>query len=276
MRRLTKLRRRLLLWTGLSCAPFSLLAGAPAQAAVDKSLAACMAESAAITAADEATNAGVDAAAEAADVGLPVMDVGIVLSLNQINANLADLLGPITAIAKSTCDTNDTLSTSAKVTDFVGWTDADDTEPLPAVIPAQIDGTIGLASAPARAVDMENTAAVRAMELNLKDGYAAALADNQLKGLANMEGIGLSGIAAEKVAILAAAKNLEKLKLAGNVKDLVAMQGALLNSVFEAVMRSNIISEQQEVGANQRERFRVNERQMIRDDHLATAKMLAL
>lgn len=260
-------------WKLSLAAAVGLLPAAPALA-VDKSVAACMAESASITGTDEGINGGVDAATEAADVGLPVMDVGIVLGENQINANLSDMMGPLTEIAKSTCDTNDTLSTSANVSDFVGWTEAEDTEPQPALIPMQIDGTRSDATPFARTVDEENTATIRTMELDLKDGYAPALTGNETEGLANMEGMGLTGIESEKLALVAAGKDLEKLKAAGNMKDLVAMQAIVLNHMFEAIMRSNIISQQQEVGAAQRALFDVNQRKMYQDDHLAVSKML--
>jgi hypothetical protein len=262
-------------WSLPTAATLVLAASAPAYA-VDKSLAACIAEMGAITAADEAANAVADAAAQAADVGAPVMDVGIILSLNQVNANLADLLGPLTMTARSTCEMNDTISSSASTTVFLGWTDAEDTEPNPTVIPAQIDGMAGLASPFARTVDSENDLSVKKMELNLKDGYASALVDNELKGLANMEGIGLSGIASEKLGLLTISRNLQKLKTAGNMKDLLAMAAILLNQIDEGIMRSNIIAHQHEIGENQRDRFRLNNRQMIRDDHLAAAKMLAV
>lgn len=243
--------------------------------AMDKSLAACMAEAETLTVANEAINGTVDVAAQVADVGLPVMDAGIVLSLNQVNANLADLIGPVTMIAKSTCDMNDTLSSSPSATAFIGWIDAEDTEPLPTLIPTQIDGTLGLASPMARMVDAENTTSVRLMEANLKDGYSAALLDNQGKGLANMEGTGLTSIANEKLAIVAAAQNVARLKSADNLTDLMAMHGVILNSLYIASMRANIIAQQQDLAAQQRERFHMNQRQMIRDDHLATATLLS-
>jgi hypothetical protein len=269
-----KWRQGVLRWSSPLVAILALAASAPAYA-VDKNLAACIAEMGAITAADEAANAVADAAAQAADVGLPVMDVGIILSFNQVNANLADLLGPITMIARSTCEMNDTVSSSASTTVFLGWTDAEDTEPNPISIPAQIDGMAGLSSPLARTVDSENDLSVKKMELNLKDGYAAALVDNELKGLANMEGIGLSGIASEKQGLLTISRNLQKLKSAGNITDVLAMIGILLSKIDGDMMRSNIIAHQHEIGDNQRERFNINDRQMSHDDHLVAAKRLA-
>jgi hypothetical protein len=261
-------------WSMAVLACSALLIETPAVAA-DKSVAACFLEIGGITAADEAANAVADGVEQAVDIGLPIMAPGILAGLNQVNANLASIEGPLTSIARSTCDLNDTMSNPANPLTFSGWVEGADTEPLPANLSTQIDGTAIASSPEARSADFENEASIKKMEANLKDGYFASHLENEAEGLAAVEGMAISGIAAEKIALAASDRNTLKMKAAGNAKEIAAVQMAQLQILTNAVVRMLIVMHHQNAVESTYHWNDMAPVTMSRDSHLMAAKALA-
>lgn len=261
-------------WSMAALACSTLLISTPA-AAADKSVAACFLEIGGITAAAEAANAVADGVEQAVDIGLPIMAPGILAGLNQVNANLAALEGPLTSIARSTCDLNNTMSTPANPLTFVGWTEGADTEPLPPNLMTQIDGTAVASSPEARSADLENEASIKKMEANLTDGYFAPHLDNEAEGLAAVEGMAMAGIAAEKLALAASERNTIRMKNASDAKEMAAIQMEQTQILTNAVVRVLIEMHHQDAVAST---YRWNDMApmtMSRDSHLMAAKALA-
>lgn len=253
-----------------------ILAGGSARAG---DIPVCAAETAAIDGVDEGVNAAGDAGGDALGaLGLPVSDEGIQEQLNQVNANIAALAGPLYTIASATCSTNNTLSTPPGVTAFTSsWSDGTDPEPDVLTIPTQLEGTTGVASTPmAKEVDVANTATMTAVEAEslLTDSTGALLKD-RTAGLENMQGIALTNIETDKAALLKEDVQKNLLKTSANIKDLLANEGAVQIAMVDVLNRLDESVNQMAANSAQDGLNKANEETLVRDGRTTMANVLA-
>ena len=254
---------------------WSVLAGANARAG---DIPICSAQTAAITGVDEGVNAAGDAAGDILGaLGLPVSDEGIQEQLNQVNANIAALAGPLYTIAASTCSTDNTLSTPPGLSALASsWSDGTDSEPDVLVIPTQLEGTTGVASSPlAKEVDVANTAALTAAQLeSVLTDPAGVLLKNRMDGYENMQGIALTNIAADKAALLKEDVQKNLLKTSANVKDLLANEGAIQIAMVDVLNRLDESVNQMAANAAQKGLNDANEEKVLRNGRSTMADVL--
>jgi hypothetical protein len=260
----------------LALVSFAVCASAPATAAAPD-IAVCAAESALTTAADEGANAAGDAAAVVTGaLGIPVSDEGLQLALSQVNGNLAAMEGPLVTIARSTCETNNTLSSSPSFLSIIPWGQGLDTEPGVLDIPVQIGGLTGISSSPmAKLVEVENTAVVTASEASLSDPEGA-LNGHQSDGLKNMQGIALSNIATAKLFLKEESLQTDRLKAASNITDLLATEGVIQIAAVNALNRIDEDINQLSINAAQIALNHANEEKLLKDDHEKAAVLFAV
>jgi type IV secretion system protein VirB5 len=250
-------------------AGLALFASTPSAA---KSIPVCAAETAAAAGADEAANAAGDVVGDVIGaLGIPVSDEGIQEQLNQANANLAAMTGFLATIAAATCETNNTLSTPPNTLALLGWSQGLDTEPNVLTIPVQVDGGAGVAFSPmAKEAELANAKVVATAEASLKDPEGSLL-DARSDGLKNMQGIGLTNIGTDKAMLKAEALQIERIKTATNIKNLLAVEGMTQIAAVDALNRIDEGVNQLSINTAQIALNTANQERIIRDDHKKTA-----
>ncbi len=269
MKRAIEMKRMARLWAALAVAGWVFLTSGAASAAGIS----CESIFAASEAEEQGINAGVDAAADAADVlGLPVGDAGAQVEDNQINGNLGSIEASLQTITAAVCNSDETISTPSL--SFSTWSQAPDSEPDIADIPAQLDGTTGVATW-AREVSLANSAAVTTAETaSVITDSEASLLEDRTDGHANMFGIALMNMETDKATLAQQEGLIEKIKTADNIKELTALGVAVQGDAVVALARLNESVNQLAANQAQDGLNKDNEEKVLRDGRSAMANVL--